>query len=118
MTPELFKIKFPEFAGELDQRIQSVIDDSEPYFDHCKWGYFYESGVGYWVAHQITIANNRATTASNLADGITSSAVGDVSYSKDSKFLNESSKDPYLLTSYGQEYRKLSKVVGLGAVSV
>jgi Protein of unknown function (DUF4054) len=121
MTPDSFKARFPEFTSETDVRIQANITDADPYFDRCKWGNLYESGVAYWVAHQIALANERAARFSadkGMANFVNSSDVGDVSYSKDGNLLNSSAKDPYLLTVYGQEYRRLSKLVGIGAVAV
>jgi hypothetical protein len=132
MTPVEFKTRFPEFTSELDARIQLFIDDSVPAFDVCRWGEWYSIGVANYVAHNLAIANSIALgdASSGFAGGSaiansqswTTKKVGDVSVTRgeasgagDGKSQKDS---PFFKTIYGQEYLRLLRMVGIGAVAV
>lgn len=121
MTPAEFKVRFPEFASETDQRVQLFIDDADPLFDQERWGDLYPAGVANLVAHELALANAQTAQGGSVAsintDDLTTK-VGDVQVTKDTMLLNKQAENPYLRTFYGQKYLNYRKIVGLGAVSV
>jgi len=58
----------------------------------------------------------RAIQPTNSMDAgdTASKAVGPVSKSYDSMMINAQAKDPYMRTSYGQEFCRLRRLVGMG----
>lgn len=121
MTPSEFKELFPEFAAVADARVQLFIERSAPHFDVPRWGDLYADGVAYWVAHELALANVQTAQgggAKALTNDILSKKVGDVQVTKDSGLLNRQADNPYLRTYYGQQYSRLARMVGMGAVAV
>lgn len=122
MTPSEFKILLPEFEGEADPRIQVFLDRADPYFDKARWGNFYNDGVMYWVAHEITLANlmaakGGAVKAAKTMD-VVRKRVGEVDVMRDSSLVNKAADNPYMRTEYGQKYWQLQRLAGMGAVTV
>lgn len=120
MTPSEFKARFPEFASESDARVQLFITDADPMFDVARWDSFYSLGVANYCAHFLTVANAQAAAgaAGRMLDTSTQKKVGDLSVSKSEAALLAKLKDPFMATPYGIEYRRLARIVGLGALAV
>lgn len=126
MTPAEFKVLYPEFASESDTRIQLCLDEAATMMDRCRWSQWYEKGLGLYTAHQIAIANYNAATASGAggvsavanANDWTTKRVGDVSVTKDSAVAGKLVDNPWLKTTYGQEWVYYQKLAGIGAVAV
>lgn len=121
MTPAELKIIFPQFDGEMDERIQYVLDSAAPHFDVVRWGDFYTQGLANFTAHTLTMTAVAVVAVGGVAGGAdiaTVKKVGDVSVSKSEMMLMEQSKNPFLRTIYGQEYSRLRRLVGMGAVTV
>jgi hypothetical protein len=132
MTPGEFKTRFPEFGSEADTRIQIFIDDSVPDFDVCRWGEWHSKGVANYVAHNLAMAN--AVLAGDVSSSFagssaiansqswTSKSVGDISVARGESSGagdGKSQKDsPFFKTTYGQEYLRLLRLVGMGMVAV
>jgi hypothetical protein len=120
MTPAEFKARFPEFASETDARVQLFISDADSMFDVERWDTFYSVGVANYVAHQLAVANAQAATgaAGKLLDTKLSKKVGDLAVTNSELALTARMKDPFMATPYGVEYRRLCRLVGLGALAV
>ena len=118
MTPSEFLSDpdFSAFSAEEPDTIAKWMVKAAPFFDVARWGAFYSEGLGNWVAHRIVLSNQRATMPTNRADSgnMISKTVGPVSASYDSLLINAQAKDPYMRTSYGQEFCRLRRLVGMG----
>jgi hypothetical protein len=119
LTPAQFKTRFPAFDSTADERVQIFIDISVKNMDESRWDDLYLEGLGLLTAHKITIADRQDTGALGAsADDTTSQKAGDVSYTRDAGMLLKQAENPYMSTTYGQEYLFLVKQVGIGALSV
>ena len=118
MTPSEFLADpdFVAFAAESPATIAKWLVKAVPFFDVGRWGAWYSEGLGNWIAHRIVMSNLRATQPTNRTDAgdTASKAVGPVSKSYDSMLINAQAKDPYMRTSYGQEFCRLRRLVGMG----
>lgn len=121
MTPAEFKLQFPELSTEVDARIEFMIAKAEPYFDVARWEDFYNDGLAYFVAHRLVLAAAAVAAGAQAAATVsdhTSMSVGEVSIDKDGQAVRDQMADPFLRTTYGQEYRRLEKIVGAGGVAL
>lgn len=119
MTPAEFKTLYPKFAAESDARLQAFIDLSVLELDETRWGDLYSRGLGLLTAHSLTTDSQDAATATSaVADLTTQKKVGDVSVSRSEAMLQAQASDPLLRTAYGQEFKRLRRMVGMGAWAV
>lgn len=121
IDPATFKIRFPEFAAVADSRIQFFLDDSELEVGEVAWGTLYEKGVFLLAAHLLQIDQIRQDTgddSSDIASNVISKSIGDVSVSFAKATASSITDDWYLQTSYGTEYLRLKRRMGMGAVAV
>lgn len=126
MTPAEFKVFYPEFVNESDTRIQLYLDEAVNTMDQCRWSNWYERGLGLYTAHQIAIANHNASIASGVAgagavsgaNDWTSKSVGDVSVGRDASIAAKQVENPWLRTTYGQQWVYYRNLAGVGAVAV
>jgi len=117
VTPSSFKIRFPEFATETDDRIQLFIDDAELILNATTWGTKYDLGVAYLAAHCLSIANLNSAgdftpygpLTGKAVDG-TSISFASATYAIDDTF--------YASTSYGLRYISLRKSLQIAAYSI
>lgn len=119
-TPADFKARFPQFAAESDDRIQMFMDEADPYFDVNRWAKFYVQGYLNCVAHKLVLANYQATqtNAAAMATDVSMKKVDAVAVQRDPGLLNLSAKDPFNRTIYGQEYLRLRRMIGAGALAI
>ena len=123
MTPAEFKVLFPQFVAEDEDRIQVFLDLAVPYFNEDRWGAFYTEGLANLVAHSIVTANAEqaafAAAPNQLQAGdVSSKSVGSVSVGRDGTLLNKQAADPFLRTTYGQRYAYLRRKAGMGGIAV
>jgi hypothetical protein len=120
MTLGEFRQLYPEFASELDTRIQYYLDEASYFMETCRWSHWYEKGLGLYAAHQIALANSlsNGTAAIDEAGGFTSKRVGDIALAKDGSFFNKQADNPFMRTVYGQQWVYYQKLAGSGAVAV
>lgn len=121
MTPAEFKIIFPTFEGEADARVQYALDSAAPFFDVARWNDLYTQGLVNYAAHTLTMTAVAAVCVGGVA-GVSDTAnmkkVGDVSIGRSDAMLEKQTKNPLYRTLYGQEYLRLARLVGMGAVAV
>lgn len=119
MTPSEFRAWFPTpsaFASMTDEAIAPFIARTVPYFNVARWGDFYSEGVAYLTAHFIVMNNGTAAAGITVpsANDFVAKSVGGVSASRSAELVAEAAHDPFMRTSYGQEYCRLRDMVGLG----
>ena len=99
-TPANFKIRFPEFEGEDDARIQLFIDDATALVNECCPNS--DLMITYLTSHLLTLANQTANGDTSTTKPVASKSVGDVSVSYGGTAGDAS--DSYYSTAYGQRY--------------
>ena len=125
ITPADFKTRFPEFASIADSRVQIFLDDAECELDPNIWDLsgcdLFERGVFYLAAHLLTLNERGQKTPAGSTSGVgmlTMKRAGEVSVSYGG-VSNMTASDSYLSsTIYGQEFMRLQRKVGFGAVSL
>lgn len=120
MTPADFIAAFPAFKDTQVPDIQRHLNASPPYFDVDRWGGFYNEGLGNWVAHRLIVEKRHAASQNDVAlkGDVTSEETQGITTARSSAVLEAVVLDRYKATTYGQEYRRLSKRVGLGALTI
>lgn len=128
MTLAEFRLLYPEFATEADSRVQMYLDEAVGRMEVCRWGCWYEKGLGLYAAHSLAVANaNAAANAGAGAGGVaavasandwTSKQVGDVQVTKDTGIAAKLVANPMLRSTYGQEWVYYRDLAGTGAVAV
>jgi hypothetical protein len=106
MTPAEFKIRFPEFATESDDRVQMFLDDAALSVSERAWSTKYDLGLAYLAAHLLASANRGSA---GVSGPVTSEKVGDLqrSYAAASSNIDAT----YSTTGYGIEFIRLRKTI-------
>lgn len=121
-TPADITTRFPQFSSADSVRIQFYIDDSAPWFDVCRWGKLLGVGQANWVAHYLTMDayNTSLGVGSNAVNAsiVGTKKVDTVTITKDPGMLDATAKEPMMRTIYGQEYLRLRRIIGMGALAV
>ncbi|HXS24572.1 MAG TPA: DUF4054 domain-containing protein [Gemmatimonadales bacterium] len=107
---------FPAFIDATDTEINSAIALSAPWFNVRRWDTSYSEGLGNFVAHQIVIG--RADKAVVDANDITMRHTEHLITARSQKQVELQARDPFQRTVFGQRYRYLARLVGLGMVAV
>lgn len=118
MTPDEIIARYPQFASVDVTVIQTAIDDADPFFNVCRWRNFYEQGLAAFVAHNLTLAAGPVDTGDGSQTARVSKSIGEVSVSYSSGMVDKYAADPFMRTVYGQKYKYLARLVGMGAVAV
>jgi hypothetical protein len=114
--PADFILAFPLFALEPTVSIQAGITSG------MAFGGAYNEALGCLVAHNLATAHaDRAAGLSEDAGDITSQAAatpaGQISRSRGTESVKMMMKDPFMRTRYGQRYRYLANLYGLGGTA-
>lgn len=110
-----FKIRFPEFGTEIDERIELFISDSGIIINEVYWAEKYNLGLYYLTAHYIALANKSAAGSTQSVGAIASKSVEGVSVAY-AKHIPDNQSDAYYdSTSYGQRYLAMRKTLGVAA---
>lgn len=119
MTPEQFKARYQQFSTEGVSRVQMFLDEAATEMDEARWGELFARGHGLLTAHNLTLANQESATSNGaVADLTTQKKVGDVSVSRSEAMLQTQAGDPLMRTTYGQEFKRLRRLIGVGAWAV
>lgn len=125
-----FRAAYPAFTAELhpDARVAFHLRVAGLRLSPERWDNLLEDGTGLYVAHMLTLEaktnqSKDGTGGIDAAAGTLASesrTVGPVSKSR--SYTNAASADPgaghWNLTSYGLQFRDLSKLVGMGGVQL
>lgn len=117
-----FTVRYPEFASVASARIEGALQDAANQMSRRVWNKLYEQGLHALAAHLLYAAG--ALNSSGSSNGkplqvITSRSVAGVSvgYSAaDAGF--GSAHDGYASSTFGQEYLRLRKLVGVHVLAI
>lgn len=117
-----FTVRYPEFASVAPARIEGALQDAADQMSRKVWNKLYEQGLHALAAHLLYAAG--ALTPSGRSNGkpirtITSHSVAGVSLgyaAPDAGF--GANHDGYASSSYGQEYLRLRKLVGVHVLAI
>jgi len=118
MTPDEFRLWFPKFASESDDRIAFCLRRAEPHLDSELWGDVYAEGLASLAAHYLATSGKNAGNDAGGPVSALSKSVGDVTISRSFAVSSKAGDDPLMETAYGRAYRALARQVGMGAFAV
>jgi hypothetical protein len=127
MNVDAFRLNFPEFSDVGDYPSSMITfwsNAGELLLSVERWGDIYNLGLSLFVAHNISLAReNKNSAISGGATGQTSGAtasksVGSVSVSYDTAGSMEQSAGHWNQTSYGRQYIRLARNIGIVAIQL
>lgn len=127
VTTASFRQQFPEFSdlgNYPDVMLQLWLDQMTKMLDAGRWGDLLDLGLSLATAHQLSIARQRQLSvafggAPGAASGpVQSKGVDKVNVSYDTGAVNEEGAGHWNLTSYGQQYIRLARQIGIGPIQV
>jgi len=116
-----FRTKYKEFSDIDDSEVQFYLDDCLNEFDVARWDAWFDKGHSALTAHQLSLSiKNNKTEAGEAGANypVTAKKVGDVQVNFGLSVVSESYENGLTTTPYGQEYLRLSSMVGIGAVAI
>lgn len=127
VTVESFRAEYPEFsdaAAYPTPSLQASIVLAGKMMDAARWGDLLDHGTSLIVAHR-AVRQRRASVDARfgkvpgMASGpVASKGVDKVNMSFDTGAVNEEGAGHWNLTTYGQEYIRLARMIGAGPVHV
>jgi len=122
MDKEAFRKNFPEFASKVDypDTVMTFWESvAGAYVSEVKWTTLYTQGMSLVLAHFITLAKNNQAGAPGQGSGLISNqSVGDVSAGFDTSSTIEDKAGQWNLTTYGQQYIRMARMIGGCAVQL
>ena len=115
MTATQLKAVLPPLRSVSDGDVDAQIALADEHFDVERWAGHYLEGLANWVANELVL-NGLPLSANDGAE--TSKSVGDTSYALHADLVLAQAKDKAMQTRYGQRYRQLADLVGIGGVVV
>lgn len=122
-----FRTAFPEFADLVaypTTQITFWAGLAEKLVLPCVWKTCYTEGVQLYVAHEITLAAQNAKAAASggvpgTSGGIANTkTVGSVTVGYDSQTTTEKDAGWWNRTLYGQQFIRLARIFGAGAIQL
>ena len=123
----LFREQFPAFTDVVrypDAMIAFWSSIAINMLIEARWGSVYTQGLSLYVAHEISLAAADAKQSSvgktpGQGNGLVSNkAVGSASKGYDNASSIEKDAGFWNLTTYGQQFYRLSRMIGAGALQV
>lgn len=127
MTPTEFRANLPEFADAArypDSQITRWLALGGTLLSAEAWGDLRDYGLELYTAHQLTLWRRNADTAATggaVGQGgglVSSKAVDKVSVSYDTGATTIAGMGDLNLTTYGVQFARLSRQIGMGAPSM
>lgn len=113
-----FKIRFPEFAGEVDDRVQLFLDDAALLMSSSpKWLDYYDVAHAYYAAHLLVAGMNTEAGDSGIMAPTKHQEVDDVVIKNAVSDVSPKSEDLYS-TSYGKRYISYRRKCFVGLLGV
>lgn len=111
-----FRTAFPEFASLTDYP-DTVMEFWESmasaYVSEVKWSALYTVGMSLVLAHFLTIAKgNKSDPGAGNGGLISNQSVGDVSAGFDTTSTIEAGAGQWNITTYGQQYTRMARLIG------
>ncbi|MEL7494813.1 MAG: DUF4054 domain-containing protein [Cyanobacteria bacterium J06554_11] len=113
VTATSFKVVYPEFSTESDERVDIFLGKSALLVNQTKWGSLYDEGIETLTAHKLARANEAAGSSNGKGVGqLVSKNINDhisLSYARESSesSSNSTSQSEYSTTIYGKQYLAL-----------
>jgi len=119
----LFREHFPAFTDAVkypDAMIQFWADLGMVMLIECRWGNAYTAGLELYVAHNVALEGaNTGGGVPGQGTGIKSGkTVGSTSIQYDTQNTTEANAGFWNLTTYGQRFYRISRMIGAGALQV
>lgn len=117
-----FTVRYPEFASVAPARIEGALQDAANQMSRKVWNKLYEQGLHALAAHSMYAAGVLKPSGSSNGkpvQSMTSRSVAGVSLgfsAPDAGF--GANHDGYGLSTYGQEYMRLRKLVGVHVLAI
>lgn len=127
MTPAEFRVNLPEFSDSSrypDSQISRWLAAGGSLLSVDAWGELLDYGLELWTAHHLALWRRNADTAAaggavGQGSGVVASkSVGDVSVSYDTGSGTLDGMADLNLTSYGVQFARLARQIGMGAPAV
>ncbi len=118
ITAAEFKIRFPEFVGETDARVNVFIADAVLVVNESQFGTKYDLGLYYLTAHYLYMANKSADGSTTVGGPIASRAVDGTSVSYQTVGTDNEWKNYLLTTTYGQRYLAIIRTLPVNAFTI
>lgn len=127
VTVDSFRAEYPEFADAgryPSPMLQTAIVLAGKMMDGARWGDLLDHGTSLVVAHRATMRRKAMVDATfgkipGAASGpVSSKGVDKVNMSFDTAAVNEEGAGHWNLTTYGQEYIRLARIIGMGPVQI
>jgi len=117
-----FKTRYPEFASTSPERIAGALQDAENQMSRKVWNKLYEQGLHALAAHLLYTSGALSPSGSHHGkptQAILNRAVAGVSvgYSAPDAGLGTNHRG-FGSSSYGQEYLRLRKLVGVHVLAI
>lgn len=110
----------PAFAETPDEpTVQRWLDRSVRFFNADAWDDLLPDGVSNWVAHNLVLEAQLGATFATAGGGLDAvgKGVGQMRVQYSDKIVDLKAKDPFMRTVYGQEYRRLQRMIGAALVT-
>lgn len=126
VTPTQFRADFPEFANTItypDSQITFWANVAVNLVNMCRWGALYTNAQELLIAHYVTVSQmNNLTSSVGGAPGemtgpTASKATDKTSISFDTKSATLPNSGELALTTYGQTWMRLARLIGAGPLS-
>lgn len=118
-----FRLEFPAFTDVTkypDAMIQFWATFGIGMLIECRWGSVYTQGLSLYVAHNVALEGaNTGGGVPGQGTGIKSGkTVGSTSIQYDTQNTTEANAGFWNLTTYGQRFYRISRMIGAGALQV
>lgn len=113
VTATSFKVVYPEFATEADERIDIFLGKAALLINQANWGSLYDEGIETLTAHKLARANEAGSSEDGKGTGqLVSKNINDQiskTYAKESTESSSKSaaQAEYSTTIYGKQYLAL-----------
>lgn len=127
VSTDAFRAAFPVFRDRVrypEELLAIWLPFCIKQLDAGRWGDLYDMGAYLLLAHHVVLESQQKRTAAygktpGLAQGVVSSkSVDGVSVSYDNSTTSEEGAGQFNLTTYGQRYAQLRRMLGAGPVYV
>lgn len=115
-----FQLRFPEFCGITDDRVQLFLDDALLIMgdDTGRWLDYYDVSALYLAAHFLTVANNTEDGDYNVMGPVTRQEVDDVIIEQATLRHIQVYDDELYFTSYGKRFIRYRRICFAGIYGV
>ena len=117
-----FTVRYPEFTSVAPERIDGALQDAANQMSRKVWNKLYEQGLHALAAHLLYAAgalNPSGSSKGKPIQTLTSRSVGGLSMGYSAPDAGFGSvHDGYASSSFGQEYLRLRKLVGVHVLAI